>query len=210
MARAFFRVTCSFGFCFNLGDDLRLPGVVGVDGGGEDDVDLSPPAVTTAVLVSLVKGETVFDGDDRSISQEDEAASRFFIASLYARRMAWRFARFELSAKVKFLASIASGTLAPGHLIMKSTTAAMRLSTRLPLPDMLAKTFRQWESKICRRSTRYYRNNTVQWMFFGGFSTILVWRRVKLGGKIWAEHSGVTYQTNRKCLLYNAGYLLGV
>jgi hypothetical protein len=115
MARAFFRVTCSFGFCFNLGDDLRLPGVVGVDGGGEDDVDLSPPAVTTAPVrpVLLVKGETVFDGDNRSISREDEAASRFFIASLYARQMAWRFARFKLSANVKFLASIASGTLAP-------------------------------------------------------------------------------------------------
>ncbi len=123
--------------------------VVGVDGGGEDDVDLLPPTVTT-VPVLLVKGETVFDGDDRSISPEDEAASRFFIASLYARRMAWRFARFELSANLKFLASIASETLAPGHLIMKLTTAAMRLSTRLPLPDMLAKTFRQWESKICR------------------------------------------------------------
>ena len=167
-------------------------------------------AVTLAVPVSLVKGEMVFDGNDRTISREDEAASRFFIASLYARRMAWRFARFELSANVKFLASIASGTLAPGHLIMKSTTAAMRLSTRLPLPDMLAKTFRQWESKICRRSTRYYRNNTMRWMFFGGFSTILVWRRVKLGGKTWAEHRGVTYQTSRKRLLYNAGYLLGV
>jgi len=207
MARAFFRVTCSFGLCFNLGDDLRLPGVVGVDGGC-DDVE-SPPAVTAAVAVSLVKGERVFDGDDRTISREDEAASRFFIASLYARRMAWRFARFELSANVKFLASIASGTLAPGHLIMKSTTAAMRLSTRLPLPDMLAKTFRQWESKICPQSTRYYRNNTVRWMFFGGFSTILVWRRVKLDGKTGAEHRGVTYQTSRKRLLYNAGYLLG-
>ena len=40
--------------------------------------------------------------------------------------------------------------IAPGHLIMKSTTAAMRLSTRLPLPDILAKTFPQRESKICR------------------------------------------------------------
>ena len=76
MARAFFCVKCSFGLCLiNLGDGL-LPGVVGVDGGC-DDVE-SPPAVTAAVAVSLVKGERVFDGDDRTISREDEAASRFY------------------------------------------------------------------------------------------------------------------------------------
>jgi hypothetical protein len=154
MARTFFHVKCSFGLCFvNLGDDL-LPGVVGVDAGC-DDVEL-PPNVTTAVPVSLVKGEMVFDGKDRTISREHEAASHFFITSLYARRTAIRFARFELSANVNFFASIASRTFAPGNLIMKSTTAVMQLLTRFPLPDMLAKTFHQWESKICRRSMRYY------------------------------------------------------
>jgi hypothetical protein len=112
IARAFFRVKCSFGF--NLGDCL-LPGVVGVDGGC-CDVEL-PPAVTTAVLpVSPVKGEMVFDGDDRTISREYEAASRFFIASLYARRMAIRFARFELSAKVSFLRASPPGPLHLGTL----------------------------------------------------------------------------------------------
>ncbi len=104
----------------NLPEKPVNGGVVGVDGGC--DVE-SPPAVTTAVLVvSPVKGDMVFDGNDRTIScRQKEALYHFLIASLYARWMACRFDWSKLSAKEIFFASISSGTFALGHLIMKLT-----------------------------------------------------------------------------------------
>jgi hypothetical protein len=109
--------------------------------------------MTTAVLVLVPDNGNIFviDSNDGTIicRWEEAVLSPPLIAVLYVWRMTTCFAKFSLSAKVNFVVRIACATFAFGHSIMNLTASAMRLLTHLPLPDMLAKTLGQWESKIC-------------------------------------------------------------
>jgi hypothetical protein len=79
----------------------------------------------------------------------------FFPASAlsHAQRTAICFLASILSLSENLHARIACGTVDAGHFNMYATVAAMRLSARPPLPDMLTKTFHQSESRFCCRGT---------------------------------------------------------
>jgi hypothetical protein len=64
-------------------------------------------------------------------------------------------------------------TVDAGHFKMNATVVAMRLSACLPIPNMLTKTFHQWESRLCGGGTSNCRSNTLVHDDFASF-----WARV--------------------------------
>jgi hypothetical protein len=83
---------------------------------------------------------------------------------------------------------------------MYATVAAMRLSARPPIPDMLTMTFRQSESRICGQGTSNWRSNTHACDYFCLFWGLIVLQTPSWAGRLRSK-IGVSYQNNRKGLL---------
>ena len=60
-------------------------------------------------------------------------------------------------------------TVDAGHFKMNATVVAMSLSACLPLPNMLRKTFHQWESRLCGGGTSNRRSITLVHDDFASF-----------------------------------------
>ena len=140
IALAVFHISLSFGCGITSG-------VQGEDRGAlvlslVEEADAAAALLATTVSVSG-------DSSDELLLLTNTALGAL-TAFWYARQTAICFAGSSLSFQVNFVARIASGMEAPWHLILNVTALAMRLSSRLPFPDMLGKMFCQWCSTICQ------------------------------------------------------------
>ena len=141
IALAVFCISFSFG-CGTTTDGVR----------GDRGVVLSRVEDTEVAAAALLAMTVSVSGDRRDkllLTNTALGALLFAVTAFwYARQTAICFAVSSLSFRVNFVARIASGIEAPWHLILNATAFAMRLSSRLPFPDMLGKISVQWYSMI--------------------------------------------------------------